>query len=165
MADPLVVVSHLPHEIPFLSERFPSVNIWCEDDTDYWRGLLEHWDHDGPLVIVEHDMESSDDLIAELLDCPHPLCTHAYTLYWVSTGKPDPLYAHHVGGVWIVEGRTDAEYSGIGFCKINHEVRGPLVSIDPARDMHWSHVDRAVNRAVTARWHVHWPGADHLHWE
>lgn len=162
MADPLIVLSHLPAEPPFRTD-LSSVAICCESEFDYWRGIADAWGHGGPLVIVEHDMECTDELITELLDCPRSLCTHAYLLYWVSTGQADPHYAHHVGGIWITAGGPDAEYSGIGFCKINPEARIPLVSLDPDHEPHWSHVDRAVNRAITCRWHVHWPGVDHNH--
>ncbi len=110
-------------------------------------------------------MECSDELIQALLGCPHPLCTHAYKLYWPSTHAMRPHYGHSVGrkahiggGKWVEPNAEWAHYSGIGFCKITPEAR-----VRPLRREHWSLLDIQVTAATEGRWHIHWPSVEHYH--
>jgi hypothetical protein len=120
------------------------------------------WPSDKAIVNVEHDMEVSDELIQQLLDCPHPLCTFAYKLYWPSTHQAQPHYAQRDGGPnygeWIKEGVECCGFSGIGLCKIAPEARAC-----PLADSHWSTVDCAISRSTEGDWHVHWPEVEHYH--
>jgi hypothetical protein len=135
------------------------------DNYSYHAALAALWDHDGPLVNIEHDMEYSLPLIEELLDCPHPLCTHAYLLYEPTTREAEPHYAqsyHPRGhsGTWVERGVEWALWSGIGFCMIMPEVRAGPLDQQP-----WMGVEISVNEAVQDPWHVHWPGVEHFHKE
>lgn len=141
------------------------------DEWDYWRGLAVLWDGPRTVVNVEHDMEFSDALVADLLDCPHPLCTHAYRMY-----LPTEHYAHNVslsgwhppidnisqytarGICWIGPEDEWADFSAIGFCKIAPEARASSLRRDA-----WMGVELSVNAAVNCRWHVHWPEVAHYH--
>jgi hypothetical protein len=130
------------------------------------------WGGTHTLINVEHDHECSDDLIQELLDCPEPLCSHAYTLFMPSTGGL-PHYAHRTGpkppagGEWIKQGDEWADFGGIGFCKITPQAR-----VRPLAQSSWQVVDCAISKATDARWHVHWQqgpsgpvGVEHYHYE
>jgi len=120
------------------------------------------WGTDATIVNVEHDMECSDELIQQLLDCPHPLCTHAYKLYWPSTHQVRPHYAQRDGGPnygeWIKEGVEWCGFTGIGFCKITPEARVSALVESP-----WQTVDCDVTKATEGPWHVHWPEVEHYH--
>lgn len=163
-----MLASHLPGETPFASAIHTGKNIVCVEPFDYWRGIFEEWDTDRTLIIVEHDMEVSDDLIARLLAEPHPLVSFAYPLYWVSTGKGEPQYAQRVGdfppdrkylGTPVREGDAWADFTGIGLCKISPQAR----QHGPPRQASWQHVDMAVNAAISGRWRVLWPEVAHFH--
>jgi hypothetical protein len=161
----IVLASHLPGEGRFRSEQFRIVSLLCVDDLDYSRGLQSLWGSDHTLIVLEHDMECSDELIQGLLDCPHSLCTHSYLLHWASTHSAKPHYAQMVGsrpsvggGDWIKRGDEWADFTGIGFCKITPEAR-----VRPLEETGWQDVDCAVTKAVEGRWHVHSPPIEHYH--
>lgn len=139
------------------------------DEYGYWAAMARAWGSPEVLVNLEHDMQYSDTLARELLDCPHPCCTHAYRMH---TGRYGDYWAHsHDGlcgmdGHWVTEGAEWAAYSAIGFCKIVPEVRTV-----PLERCQWRHVEHVVNSAiwratgaVRDRWHVHWPGVEHYHY-
>jgi hypothetical protein len=171
--DPIVLCSYLPGEETFKSERFRVVPLECVDDLDYWGGLSALWETKHTIVNVEHDMECSDELIQQLLDCPQPLCTHAYRM----KGENAP-FCHRMGPLppagsildYWVKGPEDewATYGGIGLCKITPEAR---VRDLEARE--WPTLDIVVTKAVEGpevvpgsvkegrRWHVHWPEIGH----
>jgi hypothetical protein len=129
------------------------------DDYDYWRGFERKWTADDVIVNVEHDMECSGRLLADLLACPHSLCTHAYLMHIPKTHFAHSTRADAMDGFWIGEGEEWAAYSGIGFCKIAREARTrPL-----GRMTVWRGVELAVNNATTGPWHVHWPAIEHHH--
>jgi hypothetical protein len=162
----LILLSHLPDEKPFSSDRFDITYIECVQDSDYSRSAQAAWSVDEPLILIEHDMEVSDDLIQRLLDDLAPLVTHAYLLHWVSSGKP-AAYCQRVGdfppgrrylGQPIEEGVTVADFTGLGFCKISPEARAR-----PLEESSWQFVDTAVDAAVDGRWRVLWPEVEHHH--
>lgn len=161
MSEAIVLASFLPGEEHFKSERFDVVPVCCVDPLDYWRGVEAHWGSDDTLCVVEHDMEVNDELISELLDCPHPMCSWAY---WLGIPSGGPHWSHRTGlkppcgGVWIQEGEEWADFGGIGFCKIAPEVR-----VRPLPESTWQFVDIAVFSAVDLRCHVHWPAVEHFH--
>lgn len=135
------------------------------DSYEYWRGLSALWDTDHSIVNIEHDMEVSVGLVAGLLSCPRPLCSHAYRMhvprdYWAHGHWPESEGERLVGsGInWIDEGDPFAGYSAIGFCKITPEARiAPLERVD------WRGCELAVNHAVRGPWHIHWPAINHYH--
>jgi hypothetical protein len=156
--EPLIVYSYLPDEEPFYSERFEVLPLLCESRFDYSEGLAGVWDLDRTLVNVEHDMRVSDDLIQRILDDSHPLVTYAYTLFWASTRSKEHYAQRMNYGEWVREGAESADYSGIGFARIDPEVRtGPL-----GRST-WQHVDVEVNKVVAGRWAILWPEVFHDH--
>lgn len=174
MSGVVVVASHLKGAKHFRSKKFRVVSLPCVDDLDYWGGLAALWEGDLTIVNVEHDMECSDELIQQLLDCPHPLCTHAYMLrspvyHYCHRNGPQPP----AGGYedwWIKEGEEWATYGGIGFCKITSQAR-----VRPLEPREWPTLDIVLTRAVEGpevvpptvqhgrRWHVHWPAVHHEH--
>lgn len=162
----LVVYSHLPSEDIYESELYEVAGIECVGNHDYWRGLERHWDKGQTLVIVEHDIGVSDDLIQGLLDCPHPQCTYAYKLYWPSTYTLGEHYAqrHGMNGAWVEEGAPICDFTGIAFCKVAPGAfkRGSLTDEDH-ESWHWTEVDIAVTKATEGPWHVHWPAVEHSH--
>lgn len=162
----MILLSHLPGEKPFSSERFAIAHVECVDDFDYSRAVQAAWAMDEPLVLVEHDMEVSDDLIQRLLDEPAPLVTHAYLLHWISSGKP-AAYCQRAGdfpagrrylGKPIAEGVSAADFAGLGFCKISPEARAR-----PLDESSWQFVDVAVDAAIDMPWRVLWPEVEHHH--
>lgn len=124
------------------------------------------WASNRVLVNIEHDMECSRELVAELLTCRHPLCTHAYRMYLPRTywahGRVTDYRLRETGeGIqWAAEGQEWADWSAIGFCKV-----GPEARVAPLARTEWSGVETAVNLAVGERWHIHWPGVEHYHKE
>lgn len=134
-----------------------------DDEYEYWRGFARAWAASAVIVNVEHDMQYTPALAAELLHCPHPLCSHAYQMH-----IPRDYYAHShnrdgMDGFWIGHGKEWAVYSAIGFCKITPEARiGPL-----ERDT-WRGVEWRVNAATQGLWHIHWgpdgEGIEHYHY-
>lgn len=156
----LVIASHLPGEGHFHSERFEVIGWECVGDFGYWEGLAAVWESDRPLVLVEHDIDVSDEHIAALLECPHPLCSWAYRCHWISGGLMFDLFA--VGsrrGSHFHGGEEWADWSAIGLVKLTAEARtGPL------RREPWGRVELAVEAAVMRPWHVHWPEVQHHHW-
>lgn len=163
----VVCASHLSGAPWFVSERFTVAGIECADPLDYWRGLAAQWDGPAVIVNVEHDVAATDDLIAELLACPHPKCSYAYLLYWVSTGAAVPHFAQRegpqppAGGRWISPGEEWCDYTGIGLIKVE-----PAARVRPLAESPWQHLDIQVSAATSGRWHVHWgdgQGVAHHH--
>ena len=123
---------------------------------DYWRGLNAVWDTDKTIVNVEHDMECSDELVRQLVECDQPACSHAYRV-WLSDRYKFVYAAHSPGIGWLREGTPAAHYCGIGFCKIE-----PSARTRPLNPGQWLTMEQAVNLSV-AEWHLHWPAVDHHH--
>ena len=174
----IVVSSYLPKlgERAYRSEKFRVVGLPCgDDDLDYYRGLEVVWGGNHTIVNVEHDMECSDELIQDLLDCPHPACTHAYPLrQWGHIAhRHGPLPPAGSMDWWLRPDEEEewATYGGIGFCKMTPEARVRPLS-EPRE---WPTLDVIVARAVEGpevvphgayegkRWHVHWPAIEHYH--
>jgi hypothetical protein len=121
------------------------------------------------MLNVEHDMEITDDLIAELLDCPKELCAAAYRSHWIATGHPEGRIACGNGSRFTTctyheDGQEFAEWSAIGAAKIGHGAR-----IGPLRREPWQLLELAVEDAVARPWHIHWgprgtEALRHHHW-
>lgn len=79
--DVLVVSSHLVGENSLRSSSFPVHGVECRSEFSYCQGLQEAWLTDRVIVNVEHDMEFRDELVAGLVDCPHPACAYPYLVY------------------------------------------------------------------------------------
>jgi hypothetical protein len=194
---PVVVLTHLEGETgkTVRSNRFDVWHQLCRrpqdaglahqvpggDDHmyDYWRGLSEFWDTDRTVVNVEHDVERSERLIVELLDCEHPLCTRPYPSYkTVNPALPHDetfgVIRHDHGAHPPIENITRwwstgwkyiedesvewADWSVPGFVKIEARARtSPL-----ERDC-WNWIEHKVNASVSGRWHIHWPAISHDH--
>jgi hypothetical protein len=157
--DALVVCSHLPDEGHFESVVYPTVSVPCVGVFDYWAGLDRLWACGRSLVMVEHDLEVTDEHIRSLTDCLYGLCTVAYQVHWRTTGHPTSIFAHHQLGKAISRGNEWADWSGIGLCKVGRDVRVGELRREP-----WPRVELALNDAVRGPWHVHWPEATHHHY-
>jgi len=162
-APPLIVSSYVSGTtLPYRSERFPVWRIPCHSDTDYFKGLSSVWSDPFRLIVVEHDIEATDDLVQDLLDCPFSLCSFRYNLYWPSTSKPTPQYAQRADppancaprskylGTPVDDSAEFADFSGLGFVKISPECRVGVLS-----ECHWAHCDIECNAAIVGRWHLH----------
>lgn len=154
-----VYTARLPGEA-YKPSRYVATGVTCEDPFDYWRGMAVLWDLPVTLVNVEHDMEFSDELVAELLDCPHPRCSHAYQCDMSRTNRVwvHSYDGHGMAGTWVREGEEWAAYSAIGFCKLTAEARSLPLGRAP-----WQGLERSVNDAAPGAWHIHWPGVQHYH--
>jgi hypothetical protein len=49
--------------------------------------MQDAWGRPGTLVSIESDVETSDDLIDELVACSHPACAYAYWIYLGHSGQ------------------------------------------------------------------------------
>jgi len=157
---PLVVVSHLPGEGHFESDRFRVRPVECSGPFDYWRGLASAWDHPGALVNLEHDVAVTDEHIAALIDCPHSACSWVYRLHWRSSGVPGGRLSATVDDRPVLPGDEWATWSAIGLVKVT-----PAARIGPLRREPWQRVERAVADAVRGPWHLHTtPTLAHHHW-
>lgn len=169
--DAVIVSSHLPGEGPVHSERYRVLGVECAGDFSYWAGLNQAWCGPGPVVNVEHDMGYSDELVAELLECPRPACAFAYQVFptalqrfiycATTTTTGEATRANGIPCRWIEEGEDMAVWSSIGFCKVAQPVR-----IKPLDKMFWQWLEHCVNRVIAfadVTWHIHWPAVVHNH--
>lgn len=156
-----VIASRLPGDRPLHLDGWDVIDVVCTGEYDYWAALDEWWDTSHVIVNVERDVEVSSALVADLVGCVHPLCTHAYRVW--DLPYREPFYAQRRGG-WIEAQDRWCDWSGPGFAKMAPEVRrGRLQRVT------WPQVEVAVNDAVVppvgsaVRWHVHWPEVEHYH--
>lgn len=132
----------------------------CTDLFDYWAGLQAVWGTGRTIINVEHDMEFSDDLVAELLSCPRELCAYPYEVR--PGGWPQRVYSVSYIGWGVDESIPYAIFSAVGFCKIaaTAQVGSEL------RKSTWMQLERSIHDAVITDqrlWHVHWPAIKHGH--
>lgn len=162
----MILHTRLPGEPPLVSELFEVTSVECRDPFDYWAALNAVWGTDEQIAIVEHDMECNDGLLHRLVTHPRPLVTYAYTLHWASTHRP-AAFAQRRGdfpagnrylGMPIGTGDAGADFSGLGFCKIEASAR-----VRPLRRTSWQFLDTAVDAAIDGRWRVLWPEVEHHH--
>lgn len=153
----ILLSSHLPGEQPVSSEQYEVTPIECVAITDYWQGVASYWESDETIVNVEHDMEYSDRLVAELLDCPEPLCSHAYRVFLARYVRWE-WAAWDAGLQYISTGQEVSEQASIGFCKITSAAR-----VAPLTRSTWKLLEVDLNKAVRGPWHIHWPAIKHLH--
>ena len=166
--DGVVVLStYTPGGAPKTSGAWPVESVECGGELSYWAGFSRLWDSDQTIVNVERDMQFDDALVAELVDCPHPLCAYPYRVYPTAKGKF--IYcgtATPPGGegdpVWLSPGDEWAVWHSIGFCKITPQAR-----VKPLDAMFWQWLEHSINRVVCRaaglQWHVHWPEIRHYH--
>ena len=179
---PVVVVyaARLPGEQPFRSERFDVHAPVLKDHLAYCRGLADLWHEPVTIINVEHDMEVSDKLIADLIDCPEPLCTRPYKCYFeVGRKRQVPLFAQHVFAPKYGHARRDgehmlnlwakgvrpireddryADFAAAGFLKLAPEARVRPLEIDG-----WQGVEACIFQGCSGRYHLHWPEIEHFH--
>lgn len=157
----VVVCSHLPGEGFFTAPDHPTMPVLCESDDDYWRGLASVWDSDTTIVNVEHDIEATGAHVAELVACPHPLCSWTYELHWASTGLAAATLAQQdEHGQPAGSGARWAARSGLGLVKIAPAARTGVLRREP-----WHRLDsESVRAAVRGPWHLHRPLVAHHHW-
>jgi len=143
--------------------NFPAVRYaFCEGPYDYAAFLQRNWNHPQALLIQEHDVHASFDLVDDLIMCSYPLCSVPYRLYPVTTGWDRVVWSFMVGDAWGEYGDDWATHSGLGLVKISPMVR----DIIPAPDVRWSLVDAQVNKNIKSLdllWHMHWPETEHEH--
>ena len=99
------------------------------------------------IVHMDNDCEVHEHHIADLLDCPHPLCTWQFHLHWASGCYPSKLIQED-------DGTGFSDYSPMGLVKIRAEAR-----ILWQMPHHWRDTEMAMCACVTGRWHLH--GPDH----
>jgi hypothetical protein len=160
--DAVVLASHLADEGTFRSQKYKVIPWLCRDgeDLDYWRGYASLWESDLTIVGLEHDIEWTDDDVADLLACPHQLCSRTYVCHWASTGVLYDIFPVRNNDLFVKdEGTKWAERSAIGFVKITPEAR-----IGPLEQARWNHLEESIERAVQRPWHLHWPPVPHHHW-
>ena len=177
--DTVVVSTHLTDEDPFKSDVYSVLGVECLTEFSYWAGVSSVWQKGYTVINIEHDMERSDELVAGLLECPHPLCAYAYTVYPTALGRyiycatrdriTDAEFDAGLRPGWIIEGEEWADWSSIGFCKI-----APSAQLQPLDKMFWQWFEHTINRSATRttqvghqavrnRWHIHWPEVTHYH--
>lgn len=139
-------------------------------DYFYWELLRHYWGYPGDLLIVEHDMQVTDDDILALVECKEPLCSQAYKrsgdFYWCHNVTPTPYDPGGWGNQqskWldppVGKRHSFAGFSGLGCCKITHRARyGKWL-----RATRFQKLDQAVTQALATPWHIHWPGVGHEH--
>lgn len=162
---PVVVASYLPGEGHFHSDRFAVLAVRCSGLIDYWEGLHSVWGTEATIINIEHDLEVSDNHIATLLNCPHPLCSYAYQCHWASSHMDHDIYPHGKGTRYdypVRYGTVDqewADWSAIGCLKIEKVARIAELRREP-----WALLELAVEDAVARPIHLHWPEIRHHHW-
>ena len=119
----------------------------AEDHEAYSRMLASWWRSGEDLLIVEHDVEVSPELVAEMAACASPLCSAPYQIY---EGDEDFL-AHLVrdGVHWSVA-------TILGATKITARARARS---DPPGPTHWALLDGQLTSSLAhdngCEWHLH----------
>jgi hypothetical protein len=133
-------------------------DVVCDDSFGYWAGLDSIWGKGRTIVNLEHDVEFSDDLVAELLSCPRDLCAYPYTVRPASW--PGLAYGALFSG-WLTTEVPFAHFSAIGFAKISASVQTSPLAKRP-----WQRLEDSIHEAVARNqrlWHLHWPAIGHRH--
>lgn len=150
----------MPEDAP-LKSAYPVHDVVCHDPLfGYWEGLEAVWASDRTLVNVEHDMEFSDDLVHELLSCPHDRCAYPYKV--MPFGWPGKTWGASYGSLWATEENPYASFSSIGFCKLTASAREGSTLTRAIWDKLEGHVHVAAIRD-RGLWHLHWPAIEHFH--
>lgn len=148
------------------------VDIACVNEGDYPRAWVDHWDHPGTIVNLEHDLVPTLEALDELIECPQELCTQGYKIYPLSTARKGEVFAQRLAANdparydrWIAEGDLYADFTGLGFVKIDHQARSVLMP--PTEDeTTWTGWDFTLSNSfykLGKCWHVHWPAITHNH--
>ena len=101
---PLIFCAHAPGKreierakawssILDLASYYDCVFLPCYADHDYSIGLRNVWDHDGDLIVVEHDVYVLPAMIDELIACPEPRCTWVTWASPIATGLMESILA------------------------------------------------------------------------
>ena len=154
----IIVASRVPTDAPLKSE-YSVRDAVCNGPFDYWSALETLWGSDLTIVNVEHDVEFSDLLVAELLSCPWPMCAYPYRV--LPAGWPGFLYSAAFRD-WVSADVAFASFTAIGFCKITPESRAGTT----LERKSWDHLETAVHNSVANErrfWHLHWPEITHEH--
>ena len=151
--------------------RYPVTFQRCTEPGDYERGLRALWEAEADLVVIEHDIEASNDHVQTLLDCPYILCAQAYYVYPVSHGGPRPVIPHRE---WIgepnrlarfIEPKEEwADLAGLGLTKFSRLARQAICGW--SEDGDWRNLDQRVAEAFRLAghpFHIHWPAVNHFH--
>ena len=159
--DCVVLASHLEGEGTFRSQKYEVLPWLCRDDLDYWRGYASLWESDRTIIGLEHDVEITDDHIADLLACPSILCLAPYPMHWCCTGMFEDVWPARNNGLFVKGGEPTAEQAAIGFCKITPEAR-----IGPLEEAPWNRLEVSIEKAVQRPWCLRWfdPPLRHHHW-
>lgn len=176
----MVLSVFVPPLKAYQSTIYPVVGVPHIDNSSYYEAIRSFWNRTGtPFINIEHDVEASDDRIADLLGCRHPNCTWAYRFSRTHHIEQDHGQVKHVGQMvqpdgplyaqsnWYtdergqhfgaVKGPTEitSVHSGLGFCKIT-----PIPA--PIHPCHWAMVETEINHHIQ-EWHIHWPEVHHWH--
>lgn len=164
---PAIIYSGYTNRLPaysFPDMPYPVALHKCRKDNDYEIGLRSLWKAKADLVIIEHDIVATPSHVRDLLQCPHIICAYAYWIYPATTGRKEPVIAHHCGDDFITEGQQFAEMVSFGLTKLSRYARGEITDWDSKGS--WRNLDERVSKAFRDegfQFHIHWPIVEHLH--
>lgn len=112
----------------------------CDDPYAYERYLLSVWGQD--LIIVEHDIVPTVEMLISLAECPHPLCVQAYK------GNKQFVQMKDTGEAWepITEGDEWCDIAGLGLVRISKGIQEEIGGWEPGT---WNTLD------IRMQHHIH----------
>jgi hypothetical protein len=147
--------------------RFNCLRLPTTDQRhEYVRVLRENWLRE-ELVIIEHDVVPTIDMVNWLIKCDHSICAQAFYLYPKSTNLKEPVIAHRDASErWIKQGVAYAPYWSLGATKITLLAQkvADLTRLDELPRGKW--LDGWLSEKCAAAGlfaHIHYPVAKHNH--
>jgi hypothetical protein len=145
------------------------VEISGVDVLDYAKALDKALLEQTDLLVVEQDMAFSDEQVAELEECKHPLCVFAYYVGNTREGRIAPELAHRYLAdgteVPIPNGARLADRVSLGFARMKPEAFKGVIATPVVPRVHYRDLAWCLSVRLAQPWHVHWPAMAHHHYE
>lgn len=139
---------------------------------DYPRFIEKYW-RKAEIIIVEHDIMASKEMIDDLMFCKETNCTYPYILDY----KNPVLSVFKLTYNTVAKGYAPssyskgdfpeyADFSGIGLCKIGVKTQYAFEWRYEDKYKDWGYVDQYISFKMAdnnLRWHCHYPLVEHLH--
>lgn len=177
------------HENKMQLRDMCQIYTWpCRIPLDYWRGIKELWGY-ATIIIMEHDVIPTLDMIRKLISCEHDICGQEYFMWFTGLKDDNRLlvgksifrdfhYDKGTDSTYLLSTATTYEkryrydttkeyfdFGALGLSKISEGFQHRYkFDIKPTE---WSKLDSGINHYIMAKgykWHCHRPLCDHSHY-